>query len=62
MLGKTEDKRKREQQRMRRLDSVTASMVSLGKLWEMVEDRGAWRALGFMGSQRVGHDLAAEQQ
>ena len=44
MLGKTEDKRKREQQRMRRLDSVTATMVSLGKLWEMVEDRGAWCA------------------
>ena len=44
MLGKTEGER-REQQRMRWLDSVTDSKdVSLSKLRERVEDRGVWRA------------------
>ena len=32
-------------ERMRRVDSVTDSMdINLSKLWEIVEDRGAWHA------------------
>ena len=46
MLGKTEDKRRRRQQRVRWLDSITDSMhMNLSKLWETVEDRGAWHAV-----------------
>ena len=42
MLGKTEVKKRREQQMMRRLDSITDSVdMNLNKLWETVEDRGA---------------------
>ena len=45
MLGKTEGKRRRRQQRMRWLDGVINLMnMNLSKLWETVEDRGAWRA------------------
>ena len=45
MLGKTEVKRRRGRQRMRWLDSTTDSMaMNLSKLWEIVRDRGAWRA------------------
>ena len=62
MLGKTEGKRKREWQRMRWLNSVIGSLdMHLSKLWETVEDRGAWRA-AVHGLQRVGHNLATEQQ
>ena len=44
-LGKIEGRWRRRQQRMRRLDSITDSMgMNLRKLWEIVKDRGAWRA------------------
>ena len=43
MLGKTEGKRRRVQQRMSWLHSITDSMdMNLRKLWETVKDRGAW--------------------
>ena len=42
MLGKIEGRRRRGQQRMRWLDGITNAMnMNLGKLQEMVRDRGA---------------------
>ena len=54
MLGKIEGKRRRGQQRMRWLDNITDSKdMNLSKLQEIVEGRGAWRA--------VVHEVATSQ-
>ena len=45
MLGKIEGRRRRGHQRMRWLGGITDAMnMNMGKLWEMVRDREAWRA------------------
>ena len=45
MMGKIQGKRKRGQQRRRWLDGIIDLMdINLRKLWEIVEDRGTWRA------------------
>ena len=46
MLEKIQDKRRRGQEKLRWLDSITDSMeMNLNKLQEMVENRGAWCAI-----------------
>ena len=62
MLGKIEGRRRRRRQRMRWLDSITNSMdMGLSKIWEILNDREVWHTAS-IGSQRVGHGLATEQQ
>ena len=45
---------------MRRLDGIID--MSLSKFWEIVENRAAWCAVQSLGSQKVGHNLATEEQ
>ena len=62
MLGKTEGGRRRGRHRMSWLDSIMDSTdMNLRKLQEIVQETGASHATS-MGSQRVGYDLATEQQ
>ena len=45
MLGKTEGKRRREEQRKRWLDGIIDSMnMNLNKFWEIMKNRQAWCA------------------
>ena len=56
MLGKIEGKKRRGQQRMRLLDSITDLMdMNLSKLRDIVKNRKPGMLL-FIGSQRVRHD------
>ena len=54
MLGRIEGRRRGGHRRVRRLDGITNAVnMNLGKLWEMVRDRKAWRGAvhGVMKSQ-----------
>ena len=56
MLGKTDSRKRRGQQRMRWLDGLTdLKDLSLSRLRELVMNREAWRA-AFHGSQGVTYD------
>ena len=61
MVGKIDGKRRKKQQRMRWLDSITSSVnMSLNKFRKRMEDRGAWHAAVHRVTKRC--DLIPEQQ
>ena len=61
ILGTIEGNRRRGQQRMRWLNSITDSTdMNLSKLWEIVEDREAWH-VAVHGVTKSQQDLATEQ-
>ena len=58
MLGKIEGRR-RGQQRIKWLDSITNSKdVSLSKLWKIVKDREAWQRAAGYGVAKSGTQLS----
>ena len=62
MMERVEGKRRRGQQRMRWLDSITDSVdMNLSQLQELMEDRGTWHT-AVHGVSKSWTDLQAEQQ
>ena len=62
IMGKIEDKNRKELQRVRWLDSITDSRnMNLSKLWEIVKEGGAWGAV-VPGVTKSQTQLVTEQQ